>query len=183
MRCSHSFLRRNRGATLVETALVLSLLLLFLFGIFEYGRYLMVMQMLANAAREGSRYAACNVDKSGSFVTTGESGRVSITEHVRQMSRGTDRMIENFQVRVFPCDDAGLYANPPLIQPRSGSTSWNDATFTQRIAVEVTGKYRPVLPVVWLPGAQGSGIVVSFFNYGSEQTVSVKVAAVGGSEG
>lgn len=48
------------GATLVETALVLLPLLMFIFGIFEYGRLLMDWNLLNNAAREGCRYALAN---------------------------------------------------------------------------------------------------------------------------
>ena len=44
---------RRRGATLVETAFVLSLCILFLLGIFEYGRFVFLRHVLTNAAREG----------------------------------------------------------------------------------------------------------------------------------
>lgn len=172
---------RSRGTTLVETALVLSLLLLFLMGIFEYARYLMVTQMLANAARDGVRYAATNVDKSNSFVTVNEGGRTNITAYVRGECRGVDKMIENFQVSVFPCNNATLYADPPVISPKPSYTSWNDASFTERIAVRITGTYRPVLPVVWLPQAGNGGLVVSY--YGSGNTVPLSIAAASGSEG
>jgi len=47
----------RRGAATVETALVLPICLLFLFGILEYGRYIMVLQVTTNAAREGAHYA------------------------------------------------------------------------------------------------------------------------------
>src|SRR4051794_26912862 len=56
------FLRRppqttRRGATIVEVAFVLSIFLLFLYGIFEYGRFVMLRQVLENAAHEGARFA------------------------------------------------------------------------------------------------------------------------------
>ena len=79
--CRHRRRRLRSGATLVETALVLSLLLLFLFGIFEYARYLLVHQLLANAARDGVRYASVNVDKSNAFVTTAEGGVIDLHLH------------------------------------------------------------------------------------------------------
>src|SRR5262245_20504797 len=52
-----AYRRTRRGMTLVESALVLSTALLFLFGIFEYCRYLFVRQVAENAVREGARYA------------------------------------------------------------------------------------------------------------------------------
>jgi Flp pilus assembly protein TadG len=51
---------RRRGATAVETALVVMPLLMMIFGIFEYGRLLMDWNLLDNAAREGCRYALAN---------------------------------------------------------------------------------------------------------------------------
>jgi len=51
---------RRRGGAVVETALVLSLTMSFVFGIFEYSRLLMNWQLLNNATREGCRYAIAN---------------------------------------------------------------------------------------------------------------------------
>ena len=51
---------RRNGATLVETAVVISIALLFMFAIFEYGRYVMFRQIIENAAREGVRQAVVN---------------------------------------------------------------------------------------------------------------------------
>ena len=58
---------RRRGQTLVEAALVLPILLLFFFGIFEFGRILMVKQVISNAAREAARAAAINLDDTGAI--------------------------------------------------------------------------------------------------------------------
>ena len=54
--------RRNRrwGAAAVETALVMLPMIMFLCGVFEYGRLLMVWNVVNNAAREGCRYALAN---------------------------------------------------------------------------------------------------------------------------
>src|SRR5438445_13167700 len=51
---------RRWGATAVETALVMIPLIMFVFGVFEYGRLLMDWNVLNNAAREGCRYALVN---------------------------------------------------------------------------------------------------------------------------
>ena len=47
--------RRRRGATVVEFAVVAPLLFLFIFAMIEFGRLVMVEQILTNAAREGAR--------------------------------------------------------------------------------------------------------------------------------
>jgi Flp pilus assembly protein TadG len=47
----------QRGAASVEFAAVLPILLMFIFGIVEFGRVLTVNQALVNSAREGARVA------------------------------------------------------------------------------------------------------------------------------
>ncbi len=44
----------RRGTAAVEAALVLPMTLLFLLGIIEYGRYVMTLQVVTNAARSGA---------------------------------------------------------------------------------------------------------------------------------
>ena len=48
--------RRRSGAVMVEMALTLPIFLLLVFGIIEFGRALMVQQVVTNAAREGARH-------------------------------------------------------------------------------------------------------------------------------
>ncbi len=181
--------RLRSGATLVETALVLSLLLLFLFGIFEYSRFLLVNQMLANAARDGARYASTNVDKGSNFVTVDDvSGKDCIRDYVLLECKGADKWVENFTVEAFPCDSSdvsGAYANPPQLKPKTGwptTVPWNEASFTDRLAVRITCTYRPVLPVVWLPQGGQSGFVVGFYGSNSN-AVPLTIVAATGSEG
>ena len=52
-----SLIRGNRGQSVVEFALVLPLLLLVLFGITEFGRAWMTVNILTSSAREGARLA------------------------------------------------------------------------------------------------------------------------------
>lgn len=52
-----SLIRNNRGNAVVEFALVLPLLMLIVFGITEFGRAWMTMNILTGAAREGCRLA------------------------------------------------------------------------------------------------------------------------------
>jgi Flp pilus assembly protein TadG len=53
---------RSRGQNLVEFALVIPLFLLMLFGMIDIGRVIWANDALANAAREGARYASVNGD-------------------------------------------------------------------------------------------------------------------------
>lgn len=49
--------RRRSGVAALELALVLPIFLIAVFGILEFGRAMMVQQVLTNAAREGARRA------------------------------------------------------------------------------------------------------------------------------
>jgi len=48
---------RRAGAAVIEFAAVVPVLLLFILGIVEYGRMLMIAQVSTGASREGARYA------------------------------------------------------------------------------------------------------------------------------
>ena len=61
--------RRSRGQALVEFAFVAPIFFLLLFAIIDFGRYVYYVQILNNAAREGTRYAV--VHGSRSFTPTG----------------------------------------------------------------------------------------------------------------
>lgn len=50
--------RSERGAAMIEFAIVLPLLLLFICGIVDFGRALWAVNLLTSAARQGGRWAA-----------------------------------------------------------------------------------------------------------------------------
>src|SRR5689334_24837539 len=53
-----SFRRDEQGAVILETALMLTILLMLMFGIFDVGRVMYTMNSLTSAAREGARAGA-----------------------------------------------------------------------------------------------------------------------------
>jgi Flp pilus assembly protein TadG len=182
--------RFRKGATTVEVAVVLSVFLMFLFGVFEYCRYLLMVHVTTNAARDAARYAVVNITRPANFDVQAHqdaSGRIhpSIVEFTRIKLSGVDRMIvsptqTNYfthtgtnaghtlcRVEVFPCNPDNLNSNPPNVTPKVGAASWNDAEFGQRIAIRITGNYRPVLPNFLLMG----------------HTIPVNVTVTMGSEG
>ena len=163
--------RRRGGVTIVEAALLLSIFLMFLFAVFEYARLMMLLHVGTNAARSGARHATVNVDKPSNFDTVDSGTTLSVKNHVKSQMGGADGMIYGFDVTTFPCDTNSLYMDPPQIIPKASYTSWNQATFTERIAVQVTGEYRPILP----------GFV--FFYTGGSTSVPIVITAAAGSEG
>jgi Flp pilus assembly protein TadG len=58
MKIRKLFLKDKDGQTIIEFALLLPILLMVLFGVTEFGRAIMVKNVLHTAAREGARLAA-----------------------------------------------------------------------------------------------------------------------------
>lgn len=68
MRWVRVFGRDERGAALVEFALLLTLVLLMVFGTIDFGRALFTANNLTAAAREGARYGA-RLENPGASLT------------------------------------------------------------------------------------------------------------------
>jgi Flp pilus assembly protein TadG len=64
-----SYRRQRRGAAAVEFAVVAPVFLLLVFGMVEYGRMVMVQQLLTNASREGARKAVLDGSKTEDVKT------------------------------------------------------------------------------------------------------------------
>lgn len=143
-------IRRRLGTTTVEVSVVISVFLLFLFGILEYCRFLLMMHVVTNAARDGARYAVVNVNKPTNFDTVdyfdGATTFPSVKKYTDSKSSAVQQMLTTYTVSVFPCDMTSLNATPPVVVTKSGSPSWNQAQFGDRIAVRISGDYTPVLP-------------------------------------
>ncbi len=123
---------RRRGATAVETAFVLIPLLMCTFGIFEYGRFLMDLNLLNNAAREGCRYALAN--------NTSTTVSADVQTLCTTMMAGQDRDFASFTVSV-----SGTH--------NGVATSVNNLVAGDSITVTVSGTYHfmNVIPLVSLP--------------------------------
>lgn len=52
------FVRRQDGSVILETAIMLTVLLLLMFGMIDFGRVMYTENSLISAAREGARYGA-----------------------------------------------------------------------------------------------------------------------------
>jgi len=77
------FLQKESGTSLVEFALVLPLLILFVFGIVEFGVAFYNKAMLTNASREGARAGIVfNVDGSGDWQFVGDADPNYISDTV-----------------------------------------------------------------------------------------------------
>ncbi|HEX7446794.1 MAG TPA: TadE/TadG family type IV pilus assembly protein [Pirellulales bacterium] len=123
----------RRGGAIVETALVLPIVLLFLFGIMEYGRYILALQIVTNAAREGCRYAVTHTQPvTVGGVTTGNATS-DVTNTVTAFLGG--QQLTSQAIQVYLSDTQG-----------NNLGAWNNAQPGQFICVQVTGNYTVMLP-------------------------------------
>lgn len=65
-------IERQKGAAIIESALVMLGFMLILFGIMEAGRVMNVQQILTDAAREGARYAVTPLPLTSTLPTNAE---------------------------------------------------------------------------------------------------------------
>jgi Flp pilus assembly protein TadG len=127
--------RRRTGTTIVEVALVLSLFLMLVFGLCEYGRYVMTRQLLEHAAREGARYAV---------VHTYDATTTDIQDHVDSVLAGQGRQLEGYN----KYSSISVFESDPITGENLGA--WTNAKFGDDITVRVEGDYRPILPAFLL---------------------------------
>lgn len=146
--------RRRDATTLVETAIVIGVCLLFLFGILEYGRFLMLQHLITNAAREGARQAIASTNTATPTTTTDIQNTVT--------TKLAGQYLQNVTISVYKAD------------PSSGASQglWTDAAFGDGIAVQVTGDYQPMLPTVVVQKA------LAVFSGFQTQTISLKAVAL-----
>jgi Flp pilus assembly protein TadG len=171
---SRNFTRRSprRGAAVVEASLVLGIFFVLMFGVFEYCRFLMVLHVTNNAARDASRYASVNVGCDPDQVP---AKKAEILQYAKDRMGGVYKQIAGLEVAVYPC------SAPPQTVPKSLTTSkadpfnaadannppWNQASFTERIAVTIRGRYEPITPLIlFLP-----------------KSIPIHITAMTGSEG
>lgn len=123
---------RRRGATAVETAMVLIPLLMVIFGVFEYGWLLMNWNLLNNATREGCRYAVVN--------NTSTTISTDVQTLVNGYMAGETKNFNSFTVTV-----SGTH--------NGVSTAVNNLVAGDMVTVTVSGQYRfmNVIPLVTMP--------------------------------
>ncbi len=127
MQMSQSLHHKRNGTTLVETAMVVSVFFLLLFGIIEYCRFIYFRQTVTNAAREGARYAVVNT-----YSDTVENDTINF---VNEKMFGLENTVQNYNVEVFASDASAK---------KIGEVG--DAEFGEYIVVEVKCDYVPFLP-------------------------------------
>jgi Flp pilus assembly protein TadG len=95
--------RHERGSTLVEGAVTITLLFMLLFAIIEFGRAYNLYQAITDAAREGARYSVAPYTGTSNLPTPSDvqthveaflgsdnisGGQVTVNQAVSQVSNG-----------------------------------------------------------------------------------------------
>ena len=133
-------LARNRsGAVLVEAGLVLPLVLMFVLGVMEFGRYFMTVQLFNNAARAGAEYASKHTDPIVISGTTYGNATTNVQSIVSSLLGGLQ--LQNQNINVYASDQYG-----------NNIGTWTSATSGQYICVQITGTYQFSVPnMLYLP--------------------------------
>jgi Flp pilus assembly protein TadG len=124
--------QRRRGATAVEAALVLPIVIVFLFGILEYGRYVMTLQVLTNAAREGAHYALTHTQPVTISGVTYNNTTSDVTNIINKALGG--QVLTGQVVQIYAADSVG-----------NNVGSWTATQVGQSVCVRITGNYRVIL--------------------------------------
>lgn len=125
--------RRDRGQSLVEFALVFPLFMLIIFGIVDAGRLIYTYNTVANAARDGARVAIVNQSTSGSDTCDTTSATAWSTGCAIESGLG---------LGLQPADIVVEYRNP------TDTAACATPIIGCIAAVEVTGTYQPLTPVI-----------------------------------
>jgi len=131
--------RKQRGAAEVEFAVVAPVFVLLLFGMIEYGRMVMVQQMLTNATREGARRAVLDGTTTNDVRTTVKdylsSGGITVSDSDITVSPDPTTASSGDAITVslqIPFSSVSWLPSPMFL----GSTNMNAASVMRRESVQ-----------------------------------------------
>lgn len=150
-RKEYDLLRCERGASLVEMALLLPLFGLLLFVAIDLGRALYLSNEIAGAARAGAIYGSRNPTDTTGMATVA----VDDATDVPGVSAGTPTY-------GCECSDGTGYSASCTTVPSCTST-----TEVYRVNVTVTGTYTPLLPWPGIPTSMSFSSTASMRSPGS----------------
>ena len=90
--------RGRKGGAVVEAAMILPLLLMFYFGILEYSRWLMTVQLVHNAVSQGAEYAAKHTDPTIVGGTTYGNANSNVLAVITARLAGYSLQSQNIQI-------------------------------------------------------------------------------------
>lgn len=146
--------QRRKGTYTLELAFTLPFILLFLFAILEYGRYLMTRNQLENAVREAARVASARTNDK----TTAEI-KLIVTKYMANYNvQLTTPVVEVY--KADPVTKTPLDANDA--STTIALAPFNNAKFGQGICVQVTGTFYTIFGGIALNRQTSAKIGASF---------------------
>jgi Flp pilus assembly protein TadG len=136
MKISKKCLTRRRGATVVETAVVLLTAVTLTLAIYDYGRYFMLSQLVNNAAREGARQAIANTNTQNTAMIQNTVVNYLASQNV------TDSAGKAFSAS----DVVVLQVNPTTGAAATPDSNWYDAAFGSSVMVQVNARFTSLFP-------------------------------------
>jgi Flp pilus assembly protein TadG len=128
--------RRRAGAAVVEAAFVLPIVLLFIMGLFEYGRYFLMVHVCNNAVSAGAAYA-CKHTSPIVLNGTTYGNAVSNVTNIVDINLGTQQLA-NPTVNVYLSD---AFGNAIADSAGNNPGQFIYASVGQYICVQLTGSY------------------------------------------
>ena len=125
---------RRPGAVLVETSVIIGLVAMLVFGVFEYSRLLMDWNLLNNASREGCRFALAN--------NTDSTINTDVQTIVTNYMAGETKNFNNFSVTVSGTHN-GVSTAVNSLQPGDPIT----------VTVSGTYKFMNIIPFIQMPSS------------------------------
>jgi Flp pilus assembly protein TadG len=126
----------RRGAALVEAAMVLPVVLLFVMGLFEYGRYFLMVHVCGNAVSAAAGYA-CKHTSPIVLSGTTYNNRTSDVTSVVNSAMGTQQLASS-TVSVYLSDSLG---NAVADSAGNNPGQFTYATAGSYVCVKLTGTY------------------------------------------
>jgi Flp pilus assembly protein TadG len=136
--------RRSRGQALVEFVIVAPIFFLILFAIIDFGRYVYYVEILNNAAREGTRYAI--VHGAESLSPTGPPDDPS--------GAAVINVVREYAIGVIGTEDASVLTITPIWGTPPATPDNDRGT---KMTVEVTYAFHSVIPIVSIPAISVKG--------------------------
>jgi Flp pilus assembly protein TadG len=131
---------QRRAAVVVETAFVVLILFAFLYAVFEYGRVIMMRQIIDNAARAGARTAVVEATSYLSSTSANSSVQSAVTQALAGQS------LQNLNIQVYLSDVNG-----------NNIGDWTTASFGEYVVVQIDADLPLLFPLFkFLPNNGGS---------------------------
>ena len=128
--------RRRRGAAMVEAAMVLPIVLLFIMGLLDYGRYFLMVHVCSNAVAAGAAYACKHTSPIVLSGTTYNNGTSDVSNIVN--STIGSQQLANPTISVYLSDANG---NPVADSAGNNPGLFTYASAGSFICVKLTGTF------------------------------------------